>query len=153
MFSGHEILEIAVNIEVEGEKFYRTISKDMKDSAAQNTFDYLANQEQKHIETFKSLLNRFDRESKELVNWDEATEYLKALSSHKVFPAANALLEKFRGSTSEEIIEYALDREKDSIIFYYEIIEMIDDKDIKEAVRKIISEEKSHVATLKEFIE
>ncbi len=153
MFSGHEILEIAVNIEVEGEKFYRTISKDMEDSAARNTFDYLANQEQKHIETFKSLLKRFDEETKELVNWDEATEYLKALSSHKVFPDANALLEEFRGSTSEEIIEYALDREKDSIIFYYEIIEMIDDTDIKTAVRKIISEEKSHVATLKEFIE
>jgi rubrerythrin len=30
---------------------------------------------------------------------------------------------------------------------------LIDDRDIKEAVRKIISEEKSHVATLKEFTE
>ncbi|TYB92451.1 MAG: ferritin family protein [Kosmotoga sp.] len=153
MFSGHEILEIAVNIEVEGEKFYRTISKDIKDSSAKNTFDYLANQEEKHIETFKSLLKRFDEESRELVNWDEATEYLKAMSSHKVFPDADALIEKFRDSTTKEIIEYALDREKDSIIFYYEIIEMIDDRDIKDAVRKIISEEKSHVATLKEFID
>ena len=75
------------------------------------------------------------------------------MSSHKVFPDADALIEKFRSSTTKEIIEYALDREKDSIIFYYEVIEMIDDRDIKDAVRKIISEEKSHVATLKEFIE
>ncbi|MGC9383143.1 MAG: ferritin-like domain-containing protein [Kosmotogaceae bacterium] len=153
MFSGHEVLEIAVNIEVEGEKFYRETSKNIEDPTAKNTFDYLANQEQKHIETFKSLLKHFDEESKELVNWDEATEYLKAMSSHKVFPDAKALLEKFKDSTPKEIIEYALDREKDSIIFYYEIIELIDDRDIKEAVRKIISEEKSHVATLKEFTE
>ncbi|AKI98090.1 ferritin-like domain-containing protein [Kosmotoga pacifica] len=152
MFSAHEILDIALNIEVEGFKFYREMADKAKDESTRSTFKFLAAQEEEHMVTFRTLLKKFEDEAQDLLNWDEATEYLKTLSEHKVFPDAKTLEEMFKDSTPEEVIKYAIEREKDTVIFYYELLDMLRDYEAKEAVNKIIKEEKKHVVILRELL-
>ncbi|OAA30117.1 hypothetical protein AT15_00965 [Kosmotoga arenicorallina S304] len=152
MFSAHEILDIALNIENEGIKFYRELAEKAKDESAKSTFEFLVSQEKEHIITFRELLKRFEKEAQELVNWDEATEYLKTLSEQKVFPSASTLIEKFKNSTPEEVVKYSIEREKDTVIFYYDLLDMIADNEAKEAVKKIIKEEKKHVVILRDLL-
>lgn len=150
MFSAHEILDIALNIEVEGEKFYYAMAKNAKNENAKSMFNYLAKQESNHITTFRIILKKFEEEARDLINWDEASEYLKSVSEHKVFPEAATLIEKFKQSDPEEVLDYAIEREKDTVIFYSEILELLNDTDSKESVRKIIAEEKKHIIILRE---
>ncbi|ACR79047.1 MULTISPECIES: ferritin family protein [Kosmotoga] len=152
MFSPHEILEIALNIEVEGYKFYMTMAKNSNREDAKSTFQYLAKQEEEHMQTFKTLLKRFEEEADNLINWDEASDYLKTMSEHKVFPDSATLVKRFANSEPEEVIRYAIEREKETVIFYYELLEIITDNEAKEAVKKIIVEEKKHVVTLRELL-
>lgn len=152
MFSPHEILEIALNIEVEGYKFYMTMAKNSNREDAKSTFQYLAKQEEEHMQTFKILLRRFEKEADNLINWNEASDYLKTMSEHKVFPDSATLVKRFASSEPEEIIRYAIEREKETVIFYYELLEIINDNEAREAVKKIIEEEKKHVVTLRELL-
>jgi len=152
VFSAHEILDIALNIENEGFKFYKDMTEKARDESARSTFEFLASQEKEHIVTFRELLKRFEEEAQELVNWDEATEYLKTLSEHKVFPDAGTLKEMFKDSSPEDVVKYSIEREKDSIIFYYDLLEILADHEAKEAVKKIIKEEKKHVVILRDLL-
>lgn len=150
MFSAHEILDIALNIEVEGEKFYLEMAKVTKSEASKTMFTYLARQEGDHIVTFRNILKKFEEEARDLVNWDEASEYLKSVSEHKVFPPAETLIRKFKNSEYDEVLDYAIEREKDTVIFYTEILELLGDEDSRDSVKKIIAEEKKHIMILRE---
>ena len=74
---------------------------------------------------------------------DESAQYLKALADTRVF------FQKEIDTTSlKEILKAALTAEKDSIVFYLGMKDIVPEKQGKDRIDQIIREEMSHIKLL-----
>ena len=151
LFSGRELINIAIGIEINGLAFYEALLKVEKDTIARGAYKYLANMEEQHIKTFQSMLNTVGDEVHPEIYTEEYDLYLKALIDSAVFTndqVAREMAENARGSA--EAIQIALGAEKESILFYYEMRDLVHER-ARETVDKIIEEEKSHLKRLSDL--
>ena len=154
-FSGKEILEVALKIELNGEVFYREASKKTTDNDLKDLFIYLQTQEKKHYEDFKHLFQHLKEEDvsgiPKLSDAEEISLYLHAIANTKVFtdPEAGANLGRVITDDSEAI-DIAIGLERDSIIYYKEMLNVIKDED-KWLLENIIAQEEEHERLLKEM--
>ena len=80
---------------------------------------------------------------------DDKSSYLKALADRRVFDVTADPSEKLTGSESlEEVLEIALEAERNSIIFYLGIKNMVSEDLGQANIDAIISEEMSHITLL-----
>ena len=59
IFNANEVFEIAVKIEENGERFYRTLAENVEDETLKNLFKQLGEAEVKHKEFFQNLQTTF----------------------------------------------------------------------------------------------
>jgi len=150
-FSGSELLNIAIGIERNGLAFYESLAKSDQDPMARGAYKYLADMEKKHIKTFQGLLEGVGEYKPPESYAEEYDLYLKALVDSAVFTddaVARQIAEKV--TTSIEAIQIALGAEKDSILFYSEMRNLVPERD-RETVDRIIEEEKSHLRQLSDL--
>ena len=151
-FSGNEVIEMAIQIEQRGYDFYTVLENNAKKEKMRNLFKWLANEEKKHITVFKKLRETFDKiDIIEIHNWDEVALYFKSLIETKVFPdtADGKYLKK---ELEDEIgaIHIAISFEKDNILYFQEIRDLVEENE-KKIIKKLINEEKSHIMRLLEI--
>ena len=80
---------------------------------------------------------------------NEAALYLNAMADGHGGEGAPSVADKLTGNESlEEILTTAIGLEKESILFYLGIIEMVPAKLGKDKISGIIAEEKKHIVTL-----
>lgn len=151
MFAVNEILEMAVKVEENGEKFYKFLSENSKEPEKREFFNYMALQERDHAKTFKEIGTTLQVEEVDYIDVDEVDAYLKSYVDGKIFPTVEEMLEKVKGKDIIDVIDYAIGLEKDSIIFYYQIMEVIKSENAKKLVKAIIEQEKQHVLKLLEI--
>lgn len=148
-FSGKEVLQMAVRIEENGQRFYRDALRHTGDKKLQDTLNYLIQEEEKHKRYFRSLLNRLPQEENPFDPYmEEALLYLRAMADAHVF--TTELEGRELASTvkdEEDILNFAIAMEKDSLLFYYELARGINERD-RTIVEKVIEEEKSHLKRL-----
>ena len=147
-FTGKEVLDMAVKIEENGLKFYTDAGKTAKDKDVKALFKAIAEDEGRHIRVFQDL-KKLLGETENAEPFDEETEsYLRAFADTEVFasPEGGKKLGK-EVSSEAEAIDFAIGMEKDSILFYYEILKMIREKD-KAVVDTLIDQEKDHLKRL-----
>ena len=150
-FSGSELVNIAIGIEKSGLAFYQSLVKKEKDVMARGAYKYLAEMEEKHIETFQSMLDTVGEYKPPEMYTEEYDLYLKALVDSAVFTddkVAREMAEK--AASSAEAIQIALRAEKDSILFYSEMRNLVRERD-RGVVDRIIEEEKSHLRQLSDL--
>ena len=148
-FSMEEVIEMAVTTERSGQAFYRNASQAAKSNDLKKLFQYLAEEEEKHLRTFEGLYNAL-KEKPETTpyNWDEAKLYLEALVDSKFFASPEKAINLAKKAKDElEVLYAAIDFEKETLLFFYQILEMIRSQE-QELVRKIIEQEKRHVQRL-----
>lgn len=150
-FTGREVLEMAVKIEENGIHFYTDAGKASKNRKIKDLFKTLAEEETKHAKVFADL-KKYASEDTVAEGFDpyiaEASLYLKALADSEVFTRADEgsrLAKKIKGE--KDVVQFAIDMEKDSILFYYELDRMIRQKD-KEVISRLIDQEKEHLKKL-----
>lgn len=151
MLSPHELLQVALNIETEGKDFYEYLAANVDSETARATFRYLMVQEEEHVVIFRKLLREFEEESLGLVNWEDASPYLRDFSQGKVFPPARELIKRFENASSEQVVDYAISREEETVVFYENLLEFTSPGATSQPIVKIIEEEKSHIKLLKEL--
>ncbi len=145
-FNADEILKMAEQIEKNGAKFYRDAAQNVSDPAHKQTLGDLAAMEDEHEKTFASM--RVDLSKTEKIGTtfdpeDEAAQYLGALADTRVF------FEKDIDLTSmKEILKAAIIAEKDSIVFYLGMKNLVPGKLGKERLDQIIQEEMGHIKVL-----
>jgi len=155
-FTGREIVEMAIRIEENGMRYYADAAKACKIKRLQELFKALSEEEARHINLFAELKAAVPKDSASEA-FDpyilEATQYLKAMADTEVFTSPEGG-EKLAGEVFDEksALEIAIDREKDSIIFYYELQKMIRDKD-NFVVDELIAQEKDHLKRLTDHLE
>jgi len=150
-FSGSELINIAIGIERRGIVFYDIMASSTKNAAARELFHYLADMERDHIQTFQGMLAEADKYQPSPDQAGEYTAYLQALVDSAVFSDDLVTSEMATRAESDiEALELAIRAEKDSILFYYEMKDVMPQR-AKPTVNKIIAEEKSHLRQLSEL--
>lgn len=148
-FSVREVVEMAISTERSGGAFYQAASKLAREKSLKNLFRYLAEEEQKHVKTFQGFYDTL-KEGPETTpyNWEEARLYLKALVDSQFFLGPDKAIDLAKEAKSElEAINSAISFEKDTLLFFYEMLEVVKPQD-RDLIKKIIEEEKKHVRKL-----
>ncbi len=147
-FKAAEIAEAAVRIEQQGQEFYKNAAEAAKSRDAKDFFLYFAGEEARHEQIFRDLQARMG--AFELPAWstsEEYGQYLQALiDSHSIFsPDLKQRLAAARDET--EAIRLAMGFEKDTILFFMEMRELVPDSE-KRFIQQCIDEERSHLRKL-----
>jgi len=151
LFSGSELINIAIGIERRGVTFYDIMARSTKNAIASEVFKYLADMERGHIGTFQGMLAEADKYQFPKTPTGEYTAYLQALVDSAVFTDDLVTSEMATKVSSDiEAMELAIGAEKDSVLFYYEMKDIMPQR-AQPTVNKIITEEKSHLRQLSEL--
>ena len=148
VFNADEVFEMALQIERNGEKFYRDSAKKVKDSEAQDLLTGLADMEIEHQKVFKSMkaaLTPADQKAMTFDPTNEAGLYLASLANTKVFFEKDIEPSKLEG-----IFKSALAAEKDSIAFYLGMKDVVPKGSGRQKIEDIIKEEMRHIRILGE---
>ncbi|MFH1421958.1 MAG: ferritin family protein [Planctomycetota bacterium] len=148
-FSADEVIEVAVKIEENGSKFYLTCANNIKDDNLKKVFKHLANEENRHMDIFHNLFEKLrNKKIDNEIYTEEANTYMTALSDSRVFSSESEVVKFARGTKDVlSLLSYAIGAEKDSVLFYLELLPLTTDAD-KEIVESIIKEEKKHIVEL-----
>ncbi|HOP94319.1 MAG: ferritin family protein [Dictyoglomaceae bacterium] len=150
LFSSADLLEMAIHIEEEGEKFYKMLEDKAEKEDLKRFFSFLAIEEKKHAITFKEIYKEIEKEGFISAYPDEeANKYLHAFVDSQVFINWDDMMKRSYFNI-EEVLNIAINLEKDSILFYYELERFIPEKD-KKILHEIIKQEKNHLLQLTEF--
>ncbi|MDP2277047.1 MAG: ferritin family protein [Nitrospirota bacterium] len=147
-FSISEAIEQAVQTERLGYQFYSSMAKKFeKNESFKKLFDTLAQKELRHEKTFSELKEITGDDEPE--GWDEASQYLRAIVESEFFLGRNKSLPSLEHVKSiGDVVNFAMGFEKETLLYFYEIRNVIKEKDI---VDEIINEEKSHIMWLSRF--
>ena len=155
-FSILEAVEVALMTEEEGIRFYSLAEQRTGEPEMKKLFALLKEKEHVHVELFRRLYSDLSSRSSdpdaELWLLDtEVSSYFRAYVEASVFPAkgaADAAIAGLHGVT--EILRFALRIEKDSILFYHELLSHAPWPEARELLEKVIAEERRHVAFIDE---
>jgi rubrerythrin len=145
-FNADDIFEMAEQIERNGARFYRQAAGEITDEAAKKLLLDFAAMEDSHEKRFAAMRAELSNAKKSTTIFDpqgEAGLYLRALADTRVF------FEKEIDTSSMEIIlKEAIGAEKDSIVFYLGMKELVPEALGKSKIDDIIKEEMSHIRIL-----
>ena len=115
LFNPAEVFQIAVRIEVNGEKFYREMAKKLDDPEVVSLFSYLADEEIGHREFYEALLSQIESVEPEEDYPGEYFDYLYSYADGIIF-SQEAFEKKLREiDSAEAAIEFAIGVEWDSV--------------------------------------
>ena len=147
-----EIFEMAEQIERNGSRFYRRAAQGFTDSRARQLMLDLAAMEDEHEKVFVGMraeLLQQEREPRVPDPYGEAILYVRGMADGHVFDLRTDPAERLTGKeTMEEILRTAIGLERDSIVFYLGIKEIIPERLSKQRIDDIIKEEMGHIAVL-----
>ena len=147
-FSGGELLAIAIDIERRGIVFYDVMAKSAENGEVRLVFQALVDMEHRHVQTFQAMLAEAGSDKNEEAYSGEEAAYLKSLVESNIFSDDAITSELFTSLDNDiEALEMAIGLEKDSILFYYQIKDIIPQKE-QLLLERIIAEEKSHLRDL-----
>lgn len=150
-FSILEAVEVALMMEEEGIRFYTLAEEQTGDPEMKKIFAQLREKEHLHVETFRRLYSDLaaregDPDAEFWLLDTEVSSYFRAYVDSTVFPtkgAAEAAVAGLHGVV--ELLGFALRLEKDSILFYHELLSHAPWPEARELLGKVIAEERRHV--------
>ncbi len=151
MTTKEDILEpfrIALKLEEEGREYFLKAARETRSRLARQTFEFLAKEEDRHIENIQSFFKALqDEENEDLPEVEES-------QSEQKLEAFNQRLDKlqseFKPSASDmDAYRYALEFENGAEDFYQEILDKSNDARVRKFYQWLIDEEKMHGRLLK----
>lgn len=152
-FNAFEVLTMAERIERNGRSFYLQASKMVDNPDISELFSNLAVWEKEHETLFsdmKSGLSEDEKASTAIDPHDEIMLYLSVMADEHVFIRNDLDPASMIGdrSTPENVIDLALEFEKESILFFLALKRLMSKRSGSEEIQKVIDEEVSHMAYL-----
>jgi len=148
IFSGSELLEVAMGIERNGAAFYQALAEKSKDNSARAIYEHLAAEEIKHQNTFQGMLDKVGSYQPPEDYAEDYQLYLKSLVDSSVFTdVAHARQRASEVASDSQALDIGIQAEKDSILFYTEMQSLVKPAD-RQIVLKIIDEERGHLSQL-----
>ena len=151
-FSGDEIIKMAVQTEETGYEFYKLAQENAKSAKLKDLFNYLADAELRHKETYLGLKDAIAEAPQGVpIDWDELGLYIKAMTDSSFFVGSDKNINLAAQTKDEkEAVDFAIGFEKDTLLFFYQILDIVKSAN-KPVVEKIVQEEKEHIKKLAEI--
>jgi rubrerythrin len=148
-----EIFDLAETIERKGSEFYRKAAETFKDSETYEVLLQLADKEANHALAFAAIRKSFSERECSPTAFDPDNEqalYLQAMADHRICGIKNKnLCRELNGKESkEEILQLAIDREKEGLAFYTELKDAVPKESDKDKVEVIIKAKMRHIDLL-----
>jgi len=151
-FNANEIFEMAEEIERNGAKFYRKAAQNAPDNQTRQMLLDMADMEDGHLAIFQEMREQLSGQEK---GWtvfdpdDQSVLYLQTMADARGYEGKISPSEELTGiETPKEILETALNSEKESVVFYFGLKSLVKPKAGRDKVEEIIIEELSHITTL-----
>lgn len=151
-FNANEIFEMAEEMERNGAKFYRKAAENASDKETKQMLLDMADMEDGHLKTFEKMREQLSGQEKGWTVFDpdnQSVLYLQAMADARGYEGKITPMKELTGSeTPKEILETALNSEKESVVFYFGLKELVPVKAGRDKVEAIIIEELGHITTL-----
>lgn len=149
IFKASDIIRAAEEIERRGESFYQRLVDSIGvngDAAARAVFEFLCKEEAKHRAVFSAMGERLAPvEMPAWANEEEYMTYMRAmLDDHALFRAGETA---GAGLSREEAIHMAMQFEKDTMLFFREMRDLVPESE-QVVVDRCAEEERSHLKKL-----
>lgn len=145
-FTADDVFEMAEQLERNGAKFYQEAAQHTGNPEYKKLLRMLSDMEIEHEKIFVKLRSELSGNEKAPTAFDPQNEsvlYLRALADTKVF-----FEKEIDFSSMKSVLKAAILAEKDSIVFYLGMKEMVPEKFGKDKLDKIIKEEMGHIKIL-----
>ena len=151
-FNVDEVFEMAIRIEENGAAFYRKAAGLQSDTEDREFLEKLAAMEEGHKATFtemRKVLADKEKGGKVFDPQDELSLYLSAMADTHGGEGSPSAANSLTGAeTMEEVLTAAIGLEKESVLFYLGLKDMVPPKYGLDKIDDIIREERSHIAQL-----
>jgi rubrerythrin len=153
-FNADEIFTMAEKIEINGAKFYRNAAK--KYFQQRELLEKLAAMEDNHFKRFSLLHKSISEREKESLSSDpdgQGAAMAQVWANGHVFDFSKDPSETVKKiSAFSDVVKFAIKIEKESIVFYLGMKEMVPNAAGREQLDAIISEEMGHIRILNELV-
>ena len=146
MFTIREIVDMAIQLEKNAETFYRAALTEMSTASLKPVLVCLADEEHNHAEWFEKLKSVAEQVEARGQRGEISSAAARNLVGEQKFSLAEVDLSKIK--SVKDLIELAIEHEKDTIIFYQMLQSFVDDPEIVKELDEIIAEEEQHIKLL-----
>ena len=153
LFTAAQALEMAMDIEKNGETFYKEIAAKSDDPEVTALFEDLAVQEQGHYRVFEKMLEGIDPDAQPTTAYpaayyDEYQAYVHIAMENALFAGPDkALALAAQAEDRETALRAAMGFEKDTLLFFYDLRDMVGET-AQETISGVIHEEQKHLRRL-----
>ncbi len=146
-FSGAEVIQLAINMEEEGVKFYEKYAE-MADVELKEILLGMAEDERQHAKVFKEMYNELEvSESEEdYLFTDAVQDFFASYAKNEGFDRSQAPIDSVR-----DAIKIGAETEKITIKYYQSLLEFASDE-VKAILNRLIDEEVKHQKRLEELL-
>ena len=146
MFTITDILNIAIQIEKNGEESYRNASKIAKDPEVAKMLSWMADEEKSHAKWFEAFPTNRPLTAEQGEMEAVGRSLLQGMVKGNTFLLAQSELEQ--AETVMEVLARSKEFERDTILFYEFLLGILDDQETMQQLQKIIEEERKHLRRL-----
>lgn len=148
MYTTEEIFEFAVHIEENGERFYRDAQLKVSDPGLRSLFEWLRQEEVKHRDWFLQCRDNLPPEKGDPILIEASRSILKDIIGDQTFSLEEVDLSKIH--TPEDLLAIAEEFEKDTVLFFELIKNLVHEPGTLKHLEEIIEEERGHIQMIKE---
>lgn len=151
MFSMKDICDVAIQIEKNGEQVYRNAQAETNNDKLRKLLGWMADEENQHALWFAKLAEKEAAPVQHPQIEEMGENLLKDSIGDQTFSLNETDLHQ--ATTITQVIEQAIEFEKDTVIFYEMLREFIDDEVVLGQLDIIIQEEQNHIRKLSTFFD
>ena len=150
MFSTSEILDLAVQIEQNGETVYRDAMGLLSNPELVSLLAWMADEEAKHAKWFAGLKDQLEAQSANPFVEEMSRELFSDLLGGKNF--SHEEVDFSQVTDVDELMAIFIEFEKDTILFYEMLKPFIEDDRTLAHLKQIVGEENNHITKLQGFV-
>ncbi len=150
MFTAREILDLAIQLEENGEAVYRKAAGHTSNPDISELLLWMAEEEVKHTRWFTELKQDIEARSINPFMEEMSRKVFGGLLGDKSFSHREVDFSKV--NRTQDLIRLFIEFEKDTVLFYETLIPFIEDNNTLHFVTKIIAEENNHIQKLHELL-
>lgn len=150
MFSVKEILDLAIQLEKNGESVYRNAVDKVTEPELVSLLIWMADEEVRHRRWFSEVKKNFETLSINPFMEEMSRQVFGGMLGDKSFSHREVDFSKVE--SLDDLIGIFIEFEKDTVLFYETLIPFIEDNDTLEYLKKIIDEENTHIKKLQDFL-